>query len=219
MNELNLSLGTDVSVSNQLFPLVLLYGLVLSALLRMVYIKFSMSIAEKKVFSLNLIFLTLITTLIITAVKSSLALSLGLVGALSIVRFRTAIKNPEELIFLFFALAIGVGLGANQLYLVTSAFIIFVSAYIFIGSRAVIVEQTQSSISIISDDKIDIREIYDFLIDQKIEMSISFVNLTNGTKLEMIGHCSYKQFDLLSTWVNKRFKGANLEYFARQNSD
>ncbi len=58
--------------------------------------------------------LAMITVLIISVVKSSLALSLGLVGALSIVRFRTAIKEPEELIYLFMAIAIGVGLGADQ---------------------------------------------------------------------------------------------------------
>lgn len=54
------------------------------------------------------------TVLIITVVKSSLALSLGLVGALSIVRFRTPIKEPEELAYLFIAIAMGLGLGANQ---------------------------------------------------------------------------------------------------------
>ena len=52
--------------------------------------------------------------IIITIVKSSIALSLGLVGALSIVRFRAAIKEPEELTFLFICIAIGVGLGAGQ---------------------------------------------------------------------------------------------------------
>ena len=52
--------------------------------------------------------------IIIVTVKSSLALSLGLVGALSIVRFRAAIKEPEELVFLFLAISIGLVLGANQ---------------------------------------------------------------------------------------------------------
>lgn len=63
------------------------------------------------------IFLLLIPSmiLIITIIKSSIALSLGLVGALSIVRFRTPIKEPEELLYLFVAIAIGLGLGANQL--------------------------------------------------------------------------------------------------------
>ena len=54
------------------------------------------------------------TTIVITIVKSSLALSLGLVGALSIVRFRAAIKEPEELVYLFFIIGIGLANGANQ---------------------------------------------------------------------------------------------------------
>jgi uncharacterized membrane protein YhiD involved in acid resistance len=58
--------------------------------------------------------LTLTTMLIITLVGSSIALSLGLVGALSIVRYRAAIKEPEELSYLFVAIAIGLGMGANQ---------------------------------------------------------------------------------------------------------
>ena len=62
------------------------------------------------------LFLLLIPTmiLIITVIKTSIALSLGLVGALSIVRFRTPIKEPEELAYIFIAIAIGLGLGANQ---------------------------------------------------------------------------------------------------------
>ena len=55
------------------------------------------------------------TLIVIQVVQSSLAISLGLVGALSIVRFRTAIKEPEELAFMFLAITIGLGLGANQL--------------------------------------------------------------------------------------------------------
>ena len=51
---------------------------------------------------------------VITVVKSSLALSLGLVGALSIVRFRTPIKEPEELIYLFICLSLGLAVGADQ---------------------------------------------------------------------------------------------------------
>lgn len=63
------------------------------------------------------VFLLLIPSmiLIISIIKSSIALSLGLVGALSIVRFRTPIKEPEELLYLFVAIAIGLGLGANQI--------------------------------------------------------------------------------------------------------
>ena len=64
--------------------------------------------------------------LIISIVKSSLALSLGLVGALSIVRFRAAIKEPEELAYLFLAIGIGLGLGANQTVVTVIGFIVII---------------------------------------------------------------------------------------------
>lgn len=73
------------------------------------------------------------TMLIITIVKSSLALSLGLVGALSIIRFRSAIKEPEELTYLFLAIAVGLGLGANQIFITLIAFIIIIVIVILVG--------------------------------------------------------------------------------------
>ena len=73
------------------------------------------------------------TTIVITIVKSSLALSLGLVGALSIVRFRTPIKEPEELVFLFLIIATGLGCGAGQIK-ITLIGILFSLAAIFLYS-------------------------------------------------------------------------------------
>lgn len=66
-------------------------------------------------------FVLLTTVLIISVVKSEIALSLGLVGALSIVRFRTPLKEPEELAYMFLALAIGIGLGADQILITVIA--------------------------------------------------------------------------------------------------
>ena len=74
-------------------------------------------------------------------VKSSLALSLGLVGALSIVRFRSAIKEPEELAFLFLCIAIGLGLGAGQ---VAITFVAFVIISLFILGRHFVYKKEQS---------------------------------------------------------------------------
>ena len=68
---------------------------------------------EPELFRVDLGF-TVATVVVISIVKSSLALSLGLVGALSIVRFRSAIKEPEELAYLFLSIGIGLGLGAGQ---------------------------------------------------------------------------------------------------------
>jgi hypothetical protein len=92
----------------------LLLGLVLSVVMSSYYVAYGESFSNRAKFAKNIPLLTLITLIVISIVKSSLALSLGLVGALSIVRFRTAIKDPEELIYLFFAIAIGLGMGADQ---------------------------------------------------------------------------------------------------------
>ncbi len=92
----------------------LLLGLLLSAGVAWYYARFGEALSNRVKFARLLPILSLITILVISVVKASLALSLGLVGALSIVRFRTAIKDPEELIYLFLAIAIGLGLGADQ---------------------------------------------------------------------------------------------------------
>jgi hypothetical protein len=88
--------------------------LVLSLILEFTYSRCAKSLSGRKAFAANFFLIAFTTMLIISIVKSSLALSLGLVGALSIVRFRSAIKEPEELAYLFFTIAIGLGLGANQ---------------------------------------------------------------------------------------------------------
>jgi len=89
-------------------------GVFLSILLRWHFKYFGSTLSNRDEFSQVCPFILLTTILIITVVKSSLALSLGLVGALSIVRFRTPIKEPEELAYLFIAIAMGLGLGADQ---------------------------------------------------------------------------------------------------------
>ncbi|MGA2257554.1 MAG: DUF4956 domain-containing protein [Thermoguttaceae bacterium] len=86
----------------------------LGMILGQVYIFFGHSMSNRRLFARTFLILVVTTTLIISIVKSSMALSLGLVGALSIVRFRAAIKEPEELAFLFLAISIGLGLGAGQ---------------------------------------------------------------------------------------------------------
>lgn len=96
------------------FALHLVLAAVLATVLGLAYIRFGQALSNRRLFARNFLLLTLTTTLVISIVKSSLTLSLGLVGALSIVRFRAAIKEPEELAYLFLAIGIGLGLGAGQ---------------------------------------------------------------------------------------------------------
>ena len=96
------------------FMIGFLLTAVLAILIRNFYIRYGTAISNRKRFANNFLALALIVMLIITIVKSSLALSLGLVGALSIVRFRAAIKDPEELVYLFLVIGLGLATGAGQ---------------------------------------------------------------------------------------------------------
>jgi uncharacterized membrane protein YhiD involved in acid resistance len=91
----------------------------MSFIVREFYIKRSFSLTGKAHIGSIIPILSTVVFLVIVIVKSSLALSLGLVGALSIVRFRTPIKEPEELVYLFLAIAIGLGYAAGQVLITT----------------------------------------------------------------------------------------------------
>ena len=113
-NITNFILNENISLDFTNFIRNLITVFILSILIQLSYNKFSQSLSNKDYFSKNFVVLGITTCIVITIVKSSLALSLGLVGALSIVRFRAAIKEPEELVYLFFIIAIGLANGANQ---------------------------------------------------------------------------------------------------------
>ena len=88
-------------------------ALVIGLFIYLIYSKSCSSIMYSANFGLTLIGLSMVTCLVIMAVTSNVILSLGMVGALSIVRFRTAIKEPVEIVFLFWALAAGIVVGAG----------------------------------------------------------------------------------------------------------
>lgn len=108
-------LKTEVSQAHVVWIAI---NLVLAALLGLwigrFYVRHGTSLSNRRAFAKNFVLLTMTTALIITLIQSNVALSLGMIGALSIVRFRSAIKEPEELAYLFLSIAVGMGLGANQ---------------------------------------------------------------------------------------------------------
>ena len=106
------SLLKDATLPQVLILLVL--TLVMAQILAWHYVRYARVLSNKRKFARSFVFISGTTLLVITIVSSSLALSLGLVGALSIVRFRTPIKEPEELAYLYLAIATGIGMGANE---------------------------------------------------------------------------------------------------------
>jgi len=122
----NLLGNVDTSLTLLGFVRNIALGAVLALLLERVYTRYGHSLSNRQVFARHFFLLAMTTTLIITVVQSSLALSLGLIGALSIVRFRSAIKEPEELTYIFLAISIGLGMGANQPLITVIAFLTIV---------------------------------------------------------------------------------------------
>lgn len=114
----------------------MLFALVIGLFIFFIYKKTFTGIMYSTGFAMSLIGLSLVTTLVIMAVTSNVVLSLGMVGALSIVRFRAAIKEPMEIVFLFWSIAVGIVIGAGMIPLaVIGSVIIGVILVIFANKK------------------------------------------------------------------------------------
>lgn len=125
---------TSVSFTDMAIALALAFGL--GVFIFFVYKKTYQGVMYSSSFGTTLIALTMITTVVILAVTSNVVLSLGMVGALSIVRFRTAIKEPLDIAFLFWSIAVGIVLAAGLIPLaVVGSIIIGVILLVFVNKK------------------------------------------------------------------------------------
>ena len=126
---------TSVSLLDMSVALLLAFGIGLFILL--VYKKTFTGVMYSSSFGVTLVALTMITTLVILAVTSNVVLSLGMVGALSIVRFRTAIKEPLDIAFLFWSIAVGIVLAAGMIPLaVIGSVVIGLMLLVFVNRKS-----------------------------------------------------------------------------------
>lgn len=126
---------TSVSILDMVLALLLAFGIGLFIFL--VYKKTYQGVMYSSGFGTTLVALTMITTVVILAVTSNVVLSLGMVGALSIVRFRAAIKEPLDIAFLFWAIAVGIVLAAGMIPLaVIGSVMIGVILLVFVNKKA-----------------------------------------------------------------------------------
>ena len=126
---------TSVSLLDMALALVLAFGIGLFIFL--VYKKTFSGVMYSSSFGVTLVALTMITTMVILAVTSNVVLSLGMVGALSIVRFRTAIKEPLDIAFLFWSIAVGIVLAAGLIPLaVIGSVVIGVILLVFVNRKS-----------------------------------------------------------------------------------
>lgn len=126
---------TSVNLIDTVIALVIAFGL--GVFIFLIYKKTFNGVMYSSSFGVTLIALTMITTLVILAVTSNVVLSLGMVGALSIVRFRTAIKEPLDIAFLFWAIAVGIVLAAGMIPLaVIGSVVIGVVLLVFVNKKS-----------------------------------------------------------------------------------
>ena len=125
------------SVSMLDMAIAMVLALLLGLFIFMVYKKTFNGVMYSSGFGVTLVALTMITTLVILAVTSNVVLSLGMVGALSIVRFRTAIKEPLDIAFLFWAIAVGIVLAAGMIPLaVIGSVVIGIVLLVFVNKKS-----------------------------------------------------------------------------------
>ena len=158
--------------------------IILSYIIGLVYSKYGNSLSNRKKLLQTFVLISVTVMLVISIVKSSLALSLGLVGALSIVRFRTAIKEPEELVYFFVAIALGLGMGANQ-RLVTLFGAIIIILYIVIQNmntvRNVVQQNLIVTISNTSETGLDENKILEMLNKYSSKIDLRRLDAANNS--------------------------------------
>ena len=137
-NESLLSSGVTESAPLTLSQgaLILITSVAFGYLIRRVYLSYSLTYSSPKSFGNTLLFVVVSVSALIAVVKSSLALSLGLVGALSVVRFRTAVKEPFTLSFILWSVCIGIAIGAEQFMFAALVLLTGVSCVFAIFNRA-----------------------------------------------------------------------------------
>ena len=209
----------NIEINLLSFVTNLLIAFLLSHILSLVYVKYSNSLSNKKIFSNNFYLITLTTTLIITVVKSSLALSLGLVGALSIVRFRAAIKEPEEIAYLFLCIAVGLGLGANYALVTVVGFSIILALIIILNrySRKNI-DQEEIFCTISLNKKICLEELLNILKKHSNFLFLRDFDITD--KFSQVGVIinfkNSKEINSLSKELNRKYSGVNIKYLNKR---
>tara|TARA_Y100000591_G_C21702324_1_gene628910 strand:- start:245 stop:901 length:657 start_codon:yes stop_codon:yes gene_type:complete len=212
MEKLNLTLSNDLNFIDVIDSLALC--IICSFVLKYLFLNKSSTIGNKRSFSNLLPILSIITFLVILTVKSSIALSLGLVGALSIVRFRTPIKEPEELIFLFLSISLGLGFAANQDFY---TFIIFVIISIVILYKNKSDEKNESYNLTIEwmDEKLDYDVVIKEVKNNFSEISLERLSISEGQKnLNLkIQNVNQEKLKNLTSNLKKLSTNINISFF------
>ena len=213
-NQENLSNDIPIVILNYIFCVLCSFAL------KIIYENKSTSLSGKFHIGIVIPILTQITFFIILIVKSSLALSLGLIGALSIVRFRTPIKEPEELVYLFFSIAIGIGFGAGQT-LISSVIFILIAVTIYFFSSKKNVSNTIDYNLLIEIPYQESQSPEQAFVIEKIKnhftgYNISKIEIDDGVRLLIVLEVSSKEIENISKFeesIKSKYNNSKISYF------
>lgn len=195
--------GYFTDLSNIIHPIHFVVDIIVCTLLSMwvgrFYIRYGNAISNRNKFAANFVPLALTTMSIMVIVKPSVALSLGLVGALSIVRFRAAIKDPEELTYLFLVIAIGLGTGADQ-PLIAIMVISFILLFLYLSKRVAdtpaFKEQDRLYVNITTDTD-DLKQITNILKEAFVQTDLKRLDTLDNKGLDLSYICRSTSIDAI----------------------
>jgi uncharacterized membrane protein YhiD involved in acid resistance len=176
----------------------LIFALVVGLFIFLVYKKTFSGIMYSTGFAMTLVGLSLVTTLVIMAVTSNVVLSLGMVGALSIVRFRTAIKEPMEIVFLFWSLAVGIVIGAGMIPLAVIGSLIIGGILVLFSNQKF--HKTPYILIVNCDDEKAEESVLN-IIERSVEKDLVKSKTVNGAGVELTAEIRVK--DDATGFVNR----------------
>jgi len=173
----------------------IIFNIVVTTLLALfiyfVYKKTFSGVVYSQNFNITIVMVCIITGIVMMLIQNNLALSLGMVGSLSIIRFRTAIKEPRDIGFLFWAIAVGLSAGTNK-FIIAIIGSIMITIILFIFNRVVYMDYAY--LLVLRGTKIESKEVSDILNEYKIPYKLrmkttkdNFMEITYEIKLKQIG--------------------------------
>ena len=166
--------STTISLSTIIFTL--LYSFLISLFVYFIYKLTTKSVIYSKKFNISMCLMSIITSAIVLSMQSNITVSLGMVGALSIVRFRTAIKEPRDLLFLFWSISNGIIIGSQIYSIAIILAIVLGIAMLFFD---IIPEKRTPCILVIYYKSINVKEIETILNNNKVKYKFKSNNITN----------------------------------------
>ena len=165
--------STTISLATIIFTLI--YAFLISLFVYFIYKLTTKSVIYSKKFNISMCLMSIITAAVVLSMQSNITVSLGMVGALSIVRFRTSIKEPRDLLFLFWSISNGIIIG-SQIYSIAIVLSIVLGLEILFFH--IIPEKKTPAILVIYYKNIDVKEIENILMSNRIKYKFKSNNMT-----------------------------------------